>query len=86
MTTTTYVINKVSMKYNENLCLFIVEIFFTSSYVFVIESLYQQIGVITLKKTVELSFFYNLNFINDFISSIYVSDGTKSSNRKSRLT
>lgn len=47
MTTTTYVINKVSMKYNENLCLFIVEIFFTSSYVFVIESLYQQIGVIT---------------------------------------
>lgn len=38
-------------------------IFFTSSYVFVIESLYQQIGVISLKKSVELSFFYNLNLI-----------------------
>lgn len=35
-----YVINKVFMKYNENLCFFIVEFFFILLYVFVIESLY----------------------------------------------
>lgn len=57
MTTTIYVINKVSMKYNENLCLSIVVIFFTSSYVFVIDSLYQQICVTTLKNQLnEVSF------------------------------
>lgn len=57
MTTTIYVINKVSMRYNENLCLFIVVICFTPSYVFVIDSLYQQICVTTLKNQLnEVSF------------------------------